>query len=352
MNPIRVGLIGLGNSGCFYHLVPHLSGSDRFDLAMVCASDPGRVEEVASTCGARGVLDWRRVVEDPSVDLVVIATPHSLHYEMAMGGIAAGKHVHVDKPLTTTTTQADDLIAAAKAAGVVLSVHHQRRFEHDYQVLTQLVEGGAIGDLWKVEVTRSHAGRYRTAAADRPHQGDSVLGWPHERRFGGGISWLVAPHPVDQLLELVGAGTTHVVGTSHTAAGDEVEEFIGLEVAFSSGVLGRVEVFRRAGIAPARFRVYGTEGTIVAPNASELQVSQVGKSAFGVSGLTPPGVLGEEIYTGLYRAIREDGALAVSAEEARDVVQVLEAGLASAATAGTAIATRPTAARHRSTSRY
>jgi scyllo-inositol 2-dehydrogenase (NADP+) len=340
---VRTGLIGLGNSGYFYHCRPHLEASDSFDLVAVCARDKARVLEVAERTAARAVTDWREVVADSRIELVVISTPHSLHYEMARAAVVAGKHVLVEKPMTISTAEADDLIDRARRAGVVLAVHQQRRFEHDFVVLCQLVGGGVVGDLWKVDVVRTHRGRYRRASADRPHAGESVLSWPHEREFGGGISWLVGPHPVDQVLELVGGCSCVVRGHVHVAGGDEVEDFIGIDMECDSGVLGRVEVYRHAGIAPARFAVYGSEGTIVGRTGRELEVSPIGREPFTVSGFAPPSILGDEIYDGVYAAIRGGRELAVKPEEARDAVEVLELALASALEGGKAMVTSPRA---------
>src|SRR5579875_1415816 len=338
---VRTGLIGLGNSGYFYHCRPHLEKPDCFKLVAVCSRDKSRVSEVARRTGARPITEWTELVGDPDIELVVVSTPHSLHYEMARAALAAGKHVLVEKPMTVRTSEADDLIERARSAGTVLAVHQQRRFEQDFVLLRQLVDGGAVGEPWKVDMARTHKGKYRGPSAELPHSGQEVLSWPHERGYGGGIGWLVGPHPVDQLLRLIGARSRAVAGEVHVARGEEVEEFIGVKVEFESGVVGRVDVFRRAGVAPARFRVYGSEGTIVGRSGGELEVSVVGRDPFRVAGLTPPGVLGGEIYAGVYRAIREGGELAVRPEEARDVVEVLELALSSAAEGGASKATSP-----------
>lgn len=336
---VRVGLVGLGNSGWFYHAQAHLAGSRDFELTAVCSEQAGRAQEAAAQFGGRPYTDWRQMVQAPDVELVVLALPHHLHRDVAVAAATAGKHVLVEKPIAVTTAEADEMIEAADQAGVLLSVFHQRRWEQDFQVIRQAVADGLIGDLWRVEVARTHAGRYRTAGTDQPHVGDDVLEWPHRRDCGGGISYLVAPHPVDQLLQLVGEPATTITGRVHQHPGDDVEHYIGIEAAFPSGVMGRVDVFRRAGIAPNRFAVYGTAGTLVSRKATEVEVVRVDAEPRSFSGLQPPTRQGDELYDGLFQAIRHGAPLPVTAQQGRDAVEVLELALRSAAQGGVPLAT-------------
>lgn len=341
--PIRTGLVGLGNSGWYYHAEAHLGPSDRYDLVAVCARDEARARAAANRFGARPYTDWRRLVAADDVELVVLALPHHLHRDVAVAAAAAGKHVHVEKPMALTTQDADSMMAAATAAGVVLSVHQQRRWERDVQALRRLIDDGVAGDVWHVEAARSHAGRYRTAGADRPHAGDDVLPWAHQHATGGGVSWVIGPHPVDQVLHLVDAAPTAVSGRAHRSPGDEVEHHLAVDVAFDSGATGRVSVFRRSGITPPRFVVYGTRATLLATDGTEVVVQPLAGDRRHVTGLRPPSVEGGRVYDGLYDAIRHGARPPVTAEEGRAAVHVLDLALRSAMTGGTPLPTSPPA---------
>lgn len=333
-DPIAVGLLGLGNSGWFYHAERHLTGTDRYTLRAVCARDTERVGRAAAQFGADPYTDWRAVVARPDIELVVVALPHHLHCEVSVAAAAAGKHVLVEKPMAVTTAEADEMIKAAQAAGVRLSVFHQRRWEEDFQALRAEVARGSIGEVWRVEVSRSHAGKYRTAGADQPHAGEEVLDWPHRAASGGGISYLVGPHPVDQLLQLVGSAPVQVAGSVHRSPGEDVDDYIGLDLRFASGVLGRLDVFRQPGIAPPRFAVYGSLGTIVGRDGTMLEVQPHEARAYRIGPFERPGRLGDEVYKGLFDAIRYGAPLPVTPEQGRQVVEVLELGLRSASQGG------------------
>ena len=339
--PVGVGLVGLGNSGWHYHADAVLSRSPDFALAAVCSRSEPRARAAADRFGGTPSTDWRRVLEDPAVELVVLALPHHLHREVAVAAAQAGRHVLVEKPMATTAADADAMAAAAQRAGVLLAVHQQRRWEADFVALRALVEGGAVGEPRIVEVTRSHAGRYRSSGEDSPHTGDDVLPWAHERASGGGVSWVIGPHPVDHLLQLAGSPATHVAGRTTTAPGDDVEDHLGMDVRFASGLLGRVDVHRRPGVALPRFTVFGTRGTLVARSGTSVEVRPFDAEPSVVEGLAPPGRHGEEVYAGLHAAIRRGAPLPVTAAQGREVVALLEAALASAARGGEQVACEP-----------
>jgi predicted dehydrogenase len=123
----------------------------------------------------------------------------------------------------------------------------------------------------------------------------------------------------------------------HYGAGDAAEDWIGIEMAFASGAQGRVEVFRRIGVGPARAAVWGTEGMAVATDGTHVEVRRNDAHPRSITGLRRPGTLGDEIYDDVAAAIRQGGALRVSALNARDVVEVIELAERSAARGGAPI---------------
>ena len=164
----------------------------------------------------------------------------------------------------------DVLIAAAAESGVVLEVFQQRRWEADFQLLLRLVHAGRIGQVWRFEVARFHRGPYRSAGASGPHDGDVVVPWAHSSATGGGISFVVGPHPVDHLLTLMGR-PERVRGRVRVAPGEDVDEWIGIDTDFA-GATGTVDVWRSARDSPPRFVAHGSEGTIVARDGTSLEI--------------------------------------------------------------------------------
>jgi predicted dehydrogenase len=186
---LRVALIGYGSAAKVFH-APLISGVPGLKLACVASS---RADAV--------LQDWPHVrvaptpsdaFADPSIDLVVIATPNASHFELAKLALLAGKHVVVDKPCTVTLFETETLLDLARAQGKVLTVFQSRRFDSDFLALQQVVQSGELGRLVQVE---SHFDRYRPVVPNR---------WREQNQPGAGLWFDLGPHLVDQALALFG----------------------------------------------------------------------------------------------------------------------------------------------------
>ncbi|MEO5833790.1 MAG: Gfo/Idh/MocA family oxidoreductase [Nakamurella sp.] len=128
------------------------------DLAAVGSRSAERGARFAADFGIERVHDsYPALVEDPAVDVVYVASPHSEHRDHALLAIAAGKHVLIEKAFAQTAAQAAEIARAAAAAGVVVMEAMWSRFLPHYDVVRQLLADGALGEL--VTVTADH-GQY------------------------------------------------------------------------------------------------------------------------------------------------------------------------------------------------
>ena len=121
----------------------------RFTRAVVRSPEPHRGFAAAS--GLAVTNDFAKVLDDPGVTAVVLATPHSLHCGQIIAAASAGKHVFCEKPLTLTRTEAVRAIKACEAAGVVLGVGTDKRFYPALRELVRLVKGGDLGEMIHLE---------------------------------------------------------------------------------------------------------------------------------------------------------------------------------------------------------
>ncbi|HID12013.1 MAG TPA: Gfo/Idh/MocA family oxidoreductase [Candidatus Latescibacteria bacterium] len=141
---IHLALIGCGSISRDHLMALRVLG-DRFRLIWVVDVDEEAARRVADEWGCRWTTDYRRVLEDPRVDAVDIATPHHLHAEMAVASAEAGKHIFLEKPMATTLEDADRIIAAADRAGVVLMVGYVFRYRPAFRRLHDMVADGRYG---------------------------------------------------------------------------------------------------------------------------------------------------------------------------------------------------------------
>lgn len=113
-------------------------------------------------------------MNDAAVDVVLIATPNDVHKELALQAFAAGKHVICEKPVTLSVSDFKDMVSAADAAGRVLMVHQNRRWDEDFLTIKQMYNEKTIGDLFRIE--------------SRVHGANGIPGdWRHLEAHGGGM---------------------------------------------------------------------------------------------------------------------------------------------------------------------
>ncbi|MCB0160837.1 MAG: Gfo/Idh/MocA family oxidoreductase [Caldilineaceae bacterium] len=190
MNPIRVGIAGLGRSGWDIHARLLEPLAEHYTVTAVVDGDPARRDEAVARfdCAAYGTYD--ELLADPGVELVVVALPSHLHADAAIAGLAAGKHVVVEKPMATSLADADRMVAAAAQADTVLSVFQNRRYNPDFVKVRSLIDSGIFGRIVQVRITESRFGRR--------------WDWQTQRKFGGGTLNNTCPHFLDQALQLFG----------------------------------------------------------------------------------------------------------------------------------------------------
>jgi len=190
---VRVGIVGFGFATATFH-APLIASVPGLALVAMSSSDPAKVRAAwpqVEVCDSPDALFAR-----PDIDLVVIPTPNETHYPLAVKALAAGKHVVVDKPFTLDAGEARDLIAQADAAGRVLSVFHNRRWDADFLTVKQVLAAGTLGRLTHFE---SHFDRFRPLVRQR---------WRESGAPGSGLWYDLGSHLLDQTLQLFGTPQT------------------------------------------------------------------------------------------------------------------------------------------------
>src|ERR1043166_4105832 len=144
---IRVGVIGYGYWGP--NLVRNFMAAPGSAVTRVCdlrherLSSLGKLYPAVKTCS-----DANELINDPEIDAVIIATPVSSHYELALAALRAGKHVLVEKPLAQTSEQVHRLIEEAERRRLILMVDHTFLYTPAVQKIRDLTIEGALGDIY------------------------------------------------------------------------------------------------------------------------------------------------------------------------------------------------------------
>ncbi len=134
--PLNVAVVGVGYLG--KHHARIYSTLEDVNLVAIVDPDPDAAQKAASEYGGRAVSDFRQVLDD--VDALSIVTPTSLHYDISLECLKAGKHLLIEKPITTTVKEADALIAAADANGCIVQVGHLERYNPAVMAVREMVD--------------------------------------------------------------------------------------------------------------------------------------------------------------------------------------------------------------------
>ncbi len=154
----RVGVAGLGHWG------PNLARNfaELADLAWLCDEDAGRGELADRYRGARFTTSFDEMLEDASLDAVIVATPVPTHYELARRALAAGKHVLVEKPPAMRSAQMDELVALAEDKDRVLMPGHLLLYHPGIRRVQEMVAAGELGEVLCVYGNRQNLGIIRS----------------------------------------------------------------------------------------------------------------------------------------------------------------------------------------------
>ena len=191
---VRAAILGLGRWG--RSLVNAVHGRSA-DMTFVAAHTRTRatVEDFCRDKGLAFVDSYAKILADPAIDAVVLATPHSQHGEQVCAAAAAGKHVFVEKPMTLDLASARDAADAARKAGVLLAVGFNRRFHPSIVEVRNRKADGRLGSV--IAMVGQHTTSTQSFLAADNWRSD-----PDEAPAGAMTA--VGVHLLDHMIELGG----------------------------------------------------------------------------------------------------------------------------------------------------
>lgn len=153
--PLGIAVVGAGYWGP--NLVRNFSSSPEWDLQWVCDLDIDRARQVAGS-HVNATSDIDRVLADPRVHAIAIATPASTHCAIALQAIEAGKHILIEKPLASSYAEGEAIVTAAKRKAVVLMCDHTFCYTPAVEYLRSIVVDGTLGDIQYFDSVRINLG--------------------------------------------------------------------------------------------------------------------------------------------------------------------------------------------------
>jgi predicted dehydrogenase len=212
-NRIRVGIIGTG--GRARGLMNQLKTLPGAEITAVCDVYEPRVLQAAEIAGpsAAKVADYRRILDDPGIDAVLVGTPDHWHKKMTLDAVSAGKDVYVEKPVSHTIEEGAELVKVIEASKQVVQTGTQQRSWEHWMLGKQIVESGKLGQITFVHTywyQHARAGNYAPVAMDKldwkgwlgpapdqPFRPERFYQWRHFWDFGGGCLTDLMTHWID-----------------------------------------------------------------------------------------------------------------------------------------------------------
>jgi predicted dehydrogenase len=226
--------------------------SDKLELAGVYDIAPARIEWAAEQ-GFYVYDSFDAVMDDSSVDIVLIATPNHLHRDMAVAAMRAGKHVLCEKPVTVTSAELEDIMAVAKETGKVFYPRQNRRWDEDFLIIKKIYDENLVGKTFNIE---------SRIMGSRGIPGD----WRGVKEFGGGMMLDWGVHLLDRILMMVPEKVKRVYCNMTYIKNSECDDGFKLQLIFESGLTVSVEVGTCHFINHPIWYIAGDEGTAVVEN--------------------------------------------------------------------------------------
>ena len=263
---IDAAIVGLGRWG--KAIVEAVQGkSKRLRFTHGVSQEPERIADFAAIHGLELSTEFDEVVAHPSIQAVVLATPHLLHVDQVVAVARAGKPVWCEKPLALTRCEADRAVAACHDAGVILALGNSKRCFPSMRALEETVASGALGIILHVEghFCNEHSTRVLGGWRDDPRQA------PGAGMTGAGL------HVLDAFINLAGPIAEVDARLFAQKPAPDPRDAIAALVAFETGATGVLATVRAA---PAywRVQVFGTMGWAEARDETTLTVARNGET--------------------------------------------------------------------------
>jgi scyllo-inositol 2-dehydrogenase (NADP+) len=198
---------------------------------------------------AKVVRDMEELLAMPTISLVAIATPNETHFPFAKRCLEAGRHVVVDKPFTNTLAEARSLVEVARRQNRIVTVYQDRRFDGDFRTVQQMMAQQTLGRTVRFET-----------AFDRCRPFIKANSWKEKPVPGSGVFFDLAPHLVDQVLQLFGAPETVLADIRIEREGSLIEDAFDLTFYYQNGLRALMMQSMLAPDPRPHFRIQGTAG--------------------------------------------------------------------------------------------
>ena len=338
MPAIKTAILSFGMSGRVFH-APFIALNPGFELAGIWERTKSESLEFYPDIKIYRSLD--EILNDESIELVIVNTPTNTHYEYSKKVLLAGKHAVVEKAFTTSIAEAIELEELARSVNKKISVYQNRRWDSYFKTVRKIIEEGWLGNIVEAEI---HYDRYRVALSAKLHK---EIPGP-----GAGVLNDLGPHLVDQAICLFGMPLAVYADIRITRPNSLVDDYFELLLNYSDKVV-RLKASCLVREPFPSYIIHGLKGSF---HKSRTDVQETALLAnqkpnlpnWGVEPIEERGYLHTEkdgniirekvpteignygtYYALVEKAIRENKEMPVTAQEGIQVMKIIEAAFKS-----------------------
>ena len=238
---IRLGVIGVGYWGP--NIIRNAVSNSKFQVVKCSDLRKPRMQFISSLYPTiTTTVDYKEIIRDPEIDAVAVCTPVFSHFEIASAALKAGKHILIEKPMTSTAAQAEQLINLAEQKNLTILVDHTFLFTGAVSKIKEIVDSGDIGEIYYFDSVRVNLGLFQ-----------------HDVN----VVWDLAPHDISIMDYLINRPAESIVATGSDHVGNGLEDVAYVTVFYPDNIIAHIHVNWLSPVKIRQTQVSGTKKMIV-----------------------------------------------------------------------------------------
>ncbi len=238
---LRVGVIGVGYWGP--NIIRNFDANKETEMVICCDLKQERLNFIKSKHPAiKTTTDYRDIINDPQIDAVAICTPVFTHYDLAKAALLAGKHVFLEKPMTSNSAQAAELVELAAKHNRTLMLDHTFIYTGAVQTIKRILDQGELGEIYYFDSVRINLGLFQ-----------------HDVN----VIWDLAPHDISIMDFLLQLKPESVVATGADHLGKGLEDVAYLTIYYPNNIIAHIHANWLSPVKIRQTLIAGTKKMIV-----------------------------------------------------------------------------------------
>lgn len=225
MADMKLGIVGFGFMGhCDADMMQTF---EDIDLVAVADTNPEQLKDAPKGVETYGSMD--EMLKKADINVVMISTPNPSHLEMVKKAAEMGKHIICEKPAAMTVAEFDEMIEVTEKAGVIFTVHQQRRWDKDYRIMKEVYDRQLVGEMYVIK-------------SQLYGINGNMHDWHIYPEMGGGMLYDWGVHLIDQILDMVDSKIDSLYADLRKVINEKVDDYFNILIKFKNGVTAEIEL--------------------------------------------------------------------------------------------------------------